>query len=254
MSNQYFNFSYDPVRQGFDASSWRTLYGNPVVSGTRLDLQNSTIIHYADILRGDAVFSLNIPAPSVGDSRQVGFIHYNKGAYIYFNILNDVLTAATSNGTTSNSVAITWQDAWTDVDTEFRIKWEAGTATFFIGGAQQAIISDVTVPGDPLSLYLSNSSPDGWFLDYIIVKSIQSYLMNEGNDDSVFGPIISEFDRVIVSESLTMMIPVLFTGQGTAPSDQINITESVTVTNEFGFTSVVDNITITDVPTVSAPA
>jgi len=224
MANQYYNFYYDPVRQGYDSSSWRTLYGDPIVSGTRLDLQNAAILHYADILRADTTFGLNIPAPASGDDRKVGLIQYNKNAYIYFKISNDVLTAETSNGTTTNSSVITWQSAWTSTNTEFRIKWEAGTATFYVNGNIQAVIQDVSIPGDPLSLYLANSSPNGWFLDYIDVKSIQSYLMSEGNDDSIFGPIVSEFDRITVSENVDL------TGQ----LGGISVNSALTVSENLG--------------------
>ena len=252
MSNQYFNLSYDPVRQGYDSSSWRTLYGDPAVSGTRLDLQNAAILHYGDILRGDAVFSLNIPAPTVGDDRKVGFVQYNKNAYAYFKIFNDVFTAETSDGTNTDSVTISWQSAWTDTNTEFRIKWEAGMASFYVGGVHQTTINDVSVPGDPMSLYLANTSPDGWMLNYIIVKSIQSFWMNENNEDALVGPIISEFERITMTESLTMLIPTLFAGTG--QSDVLTLTESVTMLEIIliaGNGIITETLTLTDVPTLA---
>ena len=42
MANQYYNFYYDPVSQGFDPLAWRALYGTPVISGTRLSVSSST--------------------------------------------------------------------------------------------------------------------------------------------------------------------------------------------------------------------
>jgi len=187
MSNQYFNFYYDPVRQGFNSLTWRTLSGIPATLGTRLNLASSEIIHYDDILRGSATISMNIPAPVAGDNKKFGFRQYNKNAYIYFKITDDVLTAETSDGTTSKSVVIDWQTEWTNTDIEFLIKWEAGIVKFYIAGNLKVTIDDASIKttgsdnstcisGDPLSLYFSNATASAFLLNYINVKSIQSYL------------------------------------------------------------------------------
>ena len=252
MSNQYFNFNYDPTRQGFDTSSWRTLYGSAVVGGNQLRLFNTAIVHYGDILRGDAEFNLNLSAPTIGADRKFGFISLGRNAYIYFKILNTIFTAEISDGVTAYSSVIDWQSAWTGVNTNYRIKWEAGTATFYVGETFQAALNDtysldipvIQVPGDPLSLYLSNNSTDGLFLNIITVKSIQSYLMNEGNEDSSFESIISDVDRITITDVVTMA-PA--TTMGVNVSDTVNIPDVPTVATLTETVSVVDSVSVPNV-------
>ena len=51
MSNKYTNFYYDPQREGFDASVWRTINGEPTVGANQLRLSLASVIHYSDIWR-----------------------------------------------------------------------------------------------------------------------------------------------------------------------------------------------------------
>jgi hypothetical protein len=143
MSNKFFNFYFDPVLQGYDTSAWRTLLGVPTIVSSQLQITpTAKIIHYANILRCDAVFSVTIPAPTSGDNRRFGLVQYSKNEYIYFKITDTVLTAECSNGVTSSATAITWQTAWTNTATEFRIKWEAGAAKFYVAGNLETTLSE----------------------------------------------------------------------------------------------------------------
>lgn len=212
MANQYFNISYDPAKQGFSADTWRKMYGDVAISAGQLELNKASILHYGDILRGDAVFSINIGAPVAGDNSRFGFTQFNKGAYLIFQISDGVLTAECSNGTISaSSAVIPWNSSWTDTDTEFRIKWEAGMATFSIGGQFKVVFNDtytlgvptILVPGSPMSLYVASDSPDLMLLDYIIVKGIQSYVVSTGNSNSSFEVIVKESDKMAISDVIT---------------------------------------------------
>ena len=184
MSNQYFNFYYDPVRQGYDANTWNTVLGAPVVNSNQLKFQNSGAIHFADILRGDSVFNINISAPAAGDDIKVGFIEANKGEFAYFKVADDVLTAETYDGVTTKSIVIDWDGDWSLTNTEFGIKWEAGMVIFSIGGAIKATVStnsllDVPksiVPSDPMNLYVYSDSTNPLLLKYINIKGIQSLM------------------------------------------------------------------------------
>lgn len=242
MSNQYFNFYYDPIQQGYDNSNWRTLYGAVVVGGGRLRLNNAAILHYADILRGDASFSLNLAAPIVGIDRKFGFLQYNKNAYAYFKILNDVITCETSNGTITNSLTIDWQLAWTNTDTEFRVQWEAGRATFYVGGISQAVINDISVTGDPMSLYIYDNSDDTFLLNYVNVKTIQSYIMNDGDNGTGFQALVDLPDKISITESITT-----FGGDlDLSLSDTLTITENVIMSNPSDNKSLSDSLTISE--------
>lgn len=234
MSNQYYNFNYSPVAQGFDNSTWRNLYGDVAVVNGKLQFTKASIIHYGDILRGDATFNINIAAPLADGDTRFGFIQYSKNTYAYFHISGSVLTAETSDGVTSSSVIIPWESQWTDTDTDFRIKWESGAVRFYIGGQLLVTIGESNlleipisvVPNDSMSLYLSSDSTDLFLLNYISIVGIHSFLMSEGNDNSVFEPFIAESDRVRITEVVTVAHVAAIDTNLFSP---LSITESITV-------------------------
>lgn len=235
MSNQYINFFYDPTRQGFDTESWSLISGNtPVAASGIIAINASAIYHYGDILRGDITMLLYVPtAPTSGDSRVFGLYHYGKGSYLTFNISGTTFTASSSDGTNTNSVAITWQSSWTAAYTKFRIKWEAGLAHFFVGGVQQAVISDTSITGGPMSLYIANNNADNLNLQYIDAKGIQSYYMNTPLSGSItFGRAISKNDTLTISESITALMAIFVQNLIT---DTATVTESVSLGSGVGF-------------------
>ena len=259
MANQYFNFGYNPVQQGFNASTWRTIYGDAAVSNGKLAITKGAILHYADILRGDATFSVKTSvAPAFDDNFTFGFLQYAKNVYLYFKVNDGVLTAETSNGTVTTSTVIDWQTEWTNADTEFRIKWEAGTATFFIGGQFKVAKNDtytlevpvVLIPGDPMSLYMANDSVSTVLLNYITVKSIQSFVMSEGNSDSRFETFVTESDRARITESVTAAMAA---AEAVNKADTANISEAVTIQNDRN-NSVSDTTNMSESVTVNTPA
>ena len=173
MANQYFNFYYDPVRQGYDTTTWTTLSGVPAIAANQLNLLNAGVIHFADLLRGEALFDVTFHAPTAGDDTKFGFFEPNKNAYLYFKIAGNVLTAEASDGTNTKSVVIAWDSSWTNASTDFKIKWEAGRAIFTVNGQYKTVIEDISVSGDPMSLY-ANSNTTILHINYITVKSVQS--------------------------------------------------------------------------------
>ena len=228
MANQYINFSYNPQRDGFSTSFWRDLYGSVSLVGGKLDFNKAAIIHYGDILRGDITFSLNIPAPLMGVDTTFGLIFYSKGAHAYFSIVDNTIVAETSDGTNTTSVAINWQSAWTSTDTEFRIKWESGMVSFYIAGNLEACINDSSISGDPMSLYVAADGVNSTILNYINARNVQSYVVSQGNSDSTFEPYVKTYERVGVSESVTMFSNRL-NDMGII-NENPKIRESVTVT------------------------
>ena len=249
MSNKYTNFYYDPLREGFDSSVWRILDGEPTVGANQLRLSTAEITHYGDLWRGDITMNLNIPVPANGARKSFGLIQLNKNAYLYFDITNTTFSAKTSNGTNTNSVTITWQTAWSSVNTDFRIKWEAGTAKFFVDGVQQAAISDISIPGDSLSFYIKNDNPDVITLKYIEAKSIQVWILHEALENTSNEPLIFEGESLTIAEAITMS-PA--TTMAANVNDALTITESRTVSHALAITSNVnDALTITESRTVS---
>src|ERR1035437_7232680 len=100
MSNQYINFYYDPSRQGYDTEAWSLLDGTaPVVNGGYLVLNNNSIRHYGDVLRGDFIFSMNLTsAPVAGVTRVFGLNQSSKGNCLTFNSNGTTFSANSSDG------------------------------------------------------------------------------------------------------------------------------------------------------------
>lgn len=67
-------------------------------------------------------------------------------------------------------------------------------------------ISDSSISGDPLSLYVSDHSINPLFLNYINVKAIQSYYLHESLEDSDFGNYVYEADSITISEDVTVTV------------------------------------------------
>lgn len=224
-------FYYDPIREGYDDSAWRTLYGAPVVAASYLDLSQSSILHYGDIARCDLTMCVNIPStPTGGEERAWGLASYNSSNYARFRISGENFYAETSNGTTTTQVAITWQsnavETWEGNDTQYRILWEGGTAKFYINDVQRAVITDVSVTGDPMSLYFKNDNLDNFFIRWINVKNIQFFYMHTGVENAAVIPAVYESDSVSIAESTSMALAD-FVGQSGSLSDALSVSESV---------------------------
>jgi hypothetical protein len=177
MANQFFNFYYDPVRQGYDTDTWSTLTGAPIVVSNKLSLKSSSIAHFADLLRGDISFCVNINAPIAGDTVKFGVGDFNDVEGAFFNIKDDVFTVFTQTDGATTSVTVPWVSDWTSTDTVFRIKWEAGSVKFYVGGQLKATIS-TTIPNEPLYLYALSTSAVSLKIKYIEVMSTESSILN----------------------------------------------------------------------------
>lgn len=213
------SFYYDPIRQGYDTNSWRTISGAPALVGSRLSIDNAAgigaeTIHYVDFIKGEVTFDVNVPtAPTTGTHRSVGLSSPNTSAYILFSF-SDTLTCKTSDGTnTTSSSAITWDSNWTGANTIFKIRWEAGGAKFFINGTQVAATSDVSVPYGPLSLYLADDAESSMTVGDIVVKATQSYVLTPKTSDTSSTPTVtgklSTAQSITVSENVSVLIPEL---------------------------------------------
>ena len=244
MSNRYTNFYYDPQREGYDTSFWRTMNGEPTVNANQLWLSLASIVHYSDLWRGDITLNLNVPTPASGARKKFGLIQLNKNAYLYFDITNTTFSAKTSDGTNTSSSTITWQTDWSNTNIDFRIKWEAGTAKFFVGGVQQAAISDISISGDPLSFYVNNGNNDTLSLKYIQAKAIQTFFMHEALENSSIEPTIFEGETLTISELITMA-PA--TTMAANVNDELTISESVTTEHALSLSpNVNDELTISE--------
>ena len=226
MSYKYTNLYYDPIREGYSTESWRTLWGLPVVSGSTLSLSDSSMIHYGDILRGDAVFNLNLSAPAFGDDKRFGFRQHNLNAYAYFDISDSVISAKVSDGTTSGSTTITWQTAWTSADVEFRVKWEAGTVKFYVNGGLQADVNETYVTGLPMSLYVENLATSSTLLNSINVVGIQTYRLAVGTNSDLSDFSVKVGEAVNLSEDIDIDRPGESPSASASPSASLSPSSS----------------------------
>ena len=230
------SFYYDPIRQGYDTNSWRTISGAPALVGSRLTLDNqagigAAIIHYVDFVKGEMVFDVNVPTvPTAGTNRSFGASRPNTSAYILFS-LGATLTCITSDGTTTtSSSAITWDSNWTSANTIFKIRWEAGGAKFFVNNTQVYAVSDDSVPYGPLSLYLSDDSDSSMTIGDIVVKATQSAVYVSGTattDTSVptTNGNLSMASTITVAENVSLLVPTYYLPYSTG-SFASNITVS----------------------------
>jgi hypothetical protein len=203
-----------------------------MVNGNRLSANNAAIIHYGDIMKGEFTFNLYVPdAPGGNDSRVIGLYEPNINAYIVFTI-SGVLSGDVSNGVdTATTGPIPWDSSLTGVNTNFRIRWEAGTAKFFIGDTQVGAITDIAVPSGPLSLYISDMSGTTMTIGDIQAKNIQTYILNpKSSDTTVYGGAILMYQGVTVSENVS-----LYQAQYTP-----GFTESLTISENVHIVQVAD--------------
>ena len=233
------SFYYDPIRQGYDANSWRTISGAPALVGSRLSVDNAagigaSTIHYVDFVKGEMVFDINVPTvPTAGTSREFGASSPNTSAYILFSF-GSTLTCKTSDGVrTTASLPITWNPDWTGANTFFKIRWEAGGAKFFINNTQVHAISDDSVPYGPLSLYLADDSDSSMTVGDIVVKATQSYVLNPKTSDTSVPTTdgkLSMYQGITVSDVFTPQIPVLF-----APFSGVLSENVISIGENLGF-------------------
>ena len=61
MANDRINFYYDPAREGYDTTLWKTITGIPSVAGSVLRLSAATIIGYADLFKAETTYEISVP-------------------------------------------------------------------------------------------------------------------------------------------------------------------------------------------------
>ena len=178
MSNDRIYYYYDPVRQGYDTTLWKTLAGAPTVAGSVLRFTSATAIGYADIYQGDVTFNLTIPvSPVAGQDKRFGFYQPNLGAFVGFDITGAVFSFKVIDGLgNTETTAFTWQAAWTNTPVEFKVSWVGFSAAFFVNDVKIGVTNNVAVSKNPLSVYIKNGNADNLDMKYLEGKAIQHYI------------------------------------------------------------------------------
>jgi len=255
------------MRQGYDTNSWRTISGAPSVVGGRLSIDNEagvagSAIHYADFVKGDISFDVNVPvAPVEGTYRIFGVSTPDATAYIRFAIGSE-LQCEVREGDATYTVEVAWDDAWTAEDTIFRIHWEAGWARFYIHGVHVCTIDssadfalatyDVqSIPYGPLSLYLYDSADiDSMTIGNISVRGMHSYILNPKTSDATpVNPsgLLSLHEHVTITENFSSLLPELVIPYTSGEmKDNVTVSESITLLIPELFIDKSDSVTITE--------
>lgn len=236
------SFTYDPVQQGYDTNTWATIAGAPAVAAGRLKVDSGAgrgaAIHYVDCVKGELKFNVNIPvAPGVDANRYFGVSNGLGTKYIRFAV-NDNLSCQTQNilsdGTvvTSESSTVVWNSDWTNVTDgiDFTIRWEAGTAKFFVDGSQIYAVTDASIPYGPLSIYISDESGTAMTFGVIEMLGTNSYTeVPKTSDTTTFaqGQVIMS-QPVTVNENIALLIPKLM-----IPAPGQTLYESITIVENF---------------------
>lgn len=59
------NFYYDPARQGYDTTLWKTTTGTPTVASNKIRLNAAKILGYGDLYKAETTFKINVPSAPV---------------------------------------------------------------------------------------------------------------------------------------------------------------------------------------------
>lgn len=237
------NFVYDPLRQGADASTWRFYQGQPKQAGSYMSFIESAALMYYDVGRGLVSFTLSVPAPTAGDSRQWGLMA--GGDYAVFKINGPVFTAETSQAGTTTSATITWLSSWTSTDTVFAIRWEAGGVYFFVNGYKYAVISDASVPNGALAPFISNESSDALLVRKVMGAGLQSLVLNPViASGDVLEPMGYASDKISIAESVTVSIPSI--DLTASVNDSLSTSESTPTTGVFFSFAISDSVAETE--------
>lgn len=193
MSNERISFYYDPAREGYNTSLWKTVAGTPSSIGTALRFNESKAIGYADLFKAEVTFAVNVPVkPTAGDVRSWGLEQITDNAFIKFDITDTVFSCQCNyNGINSKSVVV-WDDAnWTATKVEFTIKWTGFTVEFLINGVNVASTggytglsgwsgisgrTDDSIPHTSLSLFIDNENFDNMDVSYVEANNVQGYI------------------------------------------------------------------------------
>lgn len=172
MANERISIYYDPQRQAYDTALWKTISGTPAINGTVLRFISASAVQYKDVFKGTIVLNLTVPtAPTAGNDRKFGLTQLSKGALAYFKVAGTAFTAESADGNgNTESTTITWDSAWTNTATEFKIVWTGFEATFYVGGVKLATHRTVAVSKEPMSVYVNNSTADNLDLKYAEIK------------------------------------------------------------------------------------
>lgn len=178
MANNRINFYYDPQRQGYDTTLWKTLSGVPAMSGNNINFNAASAIGYADIFKANLILRLTIPTvPTVGDDRRFGFAQLNLGAHLGFRFNGTTFQVEAIDGKGNTETQdITWDASWTATPVTFEIDWTGFSATFKINGERMAFFNGVSIPKDALSEYISNVNADNLTFHYLEVETVQYYI------------------------------------------------------------------------------
>lgn len=243
------NMIYDFERRPYDVDWWGTLSGVPQRVGSNLEVGGSSTVMSAEFMKGNLEMEITMSAnPIAGETKQFGWFAPGQGAYAYFEVSGTTFQAAAGDGEGhTQTSAITWNTAWLDTATLFKIVWDSSGFTFFIDGVRKAKISEeFKMPRVPMSPYFRCSGGgDKLVIPYVSVLGAQTMFHIESvNSDYVLvdiGHTPSVSDSITIADVVTI-IPSL----GINQSDSEAIAEAVTMFTNINYQSLSDSESISE--------
>ena len=169
---------FDPQRDGYDTSLWKTLTGAPTVTANVLVFNNASAIQKRDIERVSLVaFSVLVPTdPTAGDARFFGLKSLNLGAYIGIDIAGTVASIKTADGYgLTDSAVITWDSDWTGTYVKFEFSFLPGRTNVYANGVIVGFADAAKTPKTPVSVFVSNTNADAMNVSYIHLRDAAEY-------------------------------------------------------------------------------
>jgi len=178
--------NYDPGTHGFDTSVWKAIGSDPTIfTGAFLSsllFNDTSAVSKVAFGRGVFYFEMKIPtAPTAGDYRAWGLRNFGTGASAQFIIDGEDFMAYVSDGNgNTDSDEITWNDAWTNTDTVFRINFTPAGVKFHVGETPVSILNSSGSPKSALHFFVRNDNADDLSLNGLTGRAVDIYATSFG--------------------------------------------------------------------------
>jgi len=183
------NLFYDPYIYGYDDDFFKTVVGLAKAVNGKIRIipesggTSSRVLTTTMFRRGEISMRMTVPtAPTSGDSRVFGLYSIALGnrnaAYFYISGESFYVRTYGRDTGTPESTTVPWDSDWTNLSTEFEIRWRVDGVEFWIGGRRVANHASIFPENMLLPMYFSNNQEDPFFINYINVKGVLQVLVH----------------------------------------------------------------------------
>ncbi len=174
---------YDAFIQGYDTTFFRTITGSVTYepSTGKIILPAGKVAALRYVMYGTVTFGVTVPEdPTAGDNRVWGLyspIYGNRNAAYFFISGTNFYARSYANDGTADSTTIAWDEAYTNEDAKYEIRWTIDRVVFLINGLKVATHYNGVPKQIPLPMYFSDDdSNDSFGIDYIEVQDARKII------------------------------------------------------------------------------